>query len=291
MKFLVIGCGYFGSRAAKLWQNLGHDVFVTTRSKQKAELFAEQGLHPAVVDITVPDTLAALPVADVVLFAVGFDRSGDDDIREVYVNGLENVLDHLPSPPRHLVYVSSTGVLSSSDGEWVDETAATEPSRDGGKAHLQAERILLNSDYKTRTTILRLAGIYGPDRVPRLSAVLKKQWSRLPSRGHVNLIHVQDAAGVAHAIVEKQLTSQIYHVADGHPPLRRKLYEFVAAETGVGTIDWSQTTDAMVALRSSSDKKVSNQKLRDDTQYQFQYPDFHSGVRAALAETDLSQFA
>ena len=289
MKFLVIGCGYLGAQTARLWRSLEHDVYVTTRSQQRADQFSKAGFKPVIADVTLPDTLSTLPEADVVLFSVGFDRSGDDDIHEVYVDGLENVLQRLPKSVKHLVYISSTGVLANSDGQWVDEAAPTAPSRIGGKAHLQAEQILLESDYKDRCTILRLAGIYGANRVPRLAAVIKRQWDRLPKTGHVNLIHVEDAAGIINCVVERELVDQLYHVSDGEPPLRRELYEFVAAEIDAGTIDWSQTTDAMVAIRSSIDKKICNKKVQVDTQYQYRYPEFRTGVRAALAATDLDR--
>ena len=286
MKFLIIGCGYFGSHVASYWRNQGHQVFVTTRSRDRFGEFERRGLLPVAVDVTQPSTLESLPQANVVLFSVGFDRQSDHDIRQVYVDGLENVLERIPDSVEHFVYTSSTGVLSDSDGRWIDESAPTSPTRLGAKAHLEAEQILQDSDWQSRSTILRLAGIYGVNRIPRLQAVKNRDWHLLPRKGHVNLIHVQDAAGIAGKVVELQLKDQLYHVSDGHPPLRKLLYEFVAAELGAGEIDWSGKADAMVAIRSSSDKRISNNKLVADTQYPFFYPDFMAGIRAALKSMD-----
>ena len=77
-----------------------------------------------VADITEPGLLASIdpPEIETVLFSVGFDRSRYRDIRDVYVNGLENVLNWLPKSVQQFIYISSTGVYGNCDGEWVNET-------------------------------------------------------------------------------------------------------------------------------------------------------------------------
>ena len=98
---LIIGCGYLGFRVAKRWQQQGHTVIAMTRKPERLAWFTEQGITGIVGDVTQPETLN-LPEADVVLVAVGMDRSMYSDVQEVYVGGLKNVLDKLPSP-RHLI--------------------------------------------------------------------------------------------------------------------------------------------------------------------------------------------
>ena len=288
MKFTVIGCGYFGSQVARLWKELGFEVCVTTRSSQRAQQLNQLGFNAVTIDVTESNSLTKLPESDVVLFSIGFDRSSADDIRSVYVDGFENVLESLSDSTKQLIYISSTGVLANSHGQWIDESAPTGPLREGAKAHLEAEQMLQASRLSDRSVILRLAGIYGPNRVPRLSAVVQRQWHLLPTKGHVNLIHVVDAAGITNRVVELGLMNTLYHVSDGQPPMRKALYEFVAKQVGAGDIDWDVPTDAIVAVRSASNKLISNRKLTTETGYQFAYPDYRAGVAAALTQTDLS---
>jgi len=60
------------------------------------------------------------------------------------------------------VYVGSTGVYAQTDGEEVDEEAATQPTEESGRVVLEAERL----PTRTRSAIvLRFAGIYGPGRL------------------------------------------------------------------------------------------------------------------------------
>jgi Trk K+ transport system NAD-binding subunit len=74
---LIIGCGYLGERVARAWLESSNEVAVLTRSHESAERFRAQGLVPFVGDIHDPTTLTALPNADTLLYAVGFDRNSD----------------------------------------------------------------------------------------------------------------------------------------------------------------------------------------------------------------------
>ena len=103
-----------------------------------------------------------------VLFAVGFDRAAGGSIDEVYAGGVQNVLAALPSDVGRVIYISTTGVYGNAGGEWVDEDTPPDPQRDGGRASLAAEQVLAASPFASRGVVLRLAGIYGPGRIPFL---------------------------------------------------------------------------------------------------------------------------
>ena len=68
-----------------------------TRKSDRLAWFSEQGITGIVGDVTQPETLN-LPEADIVLVAVGMDRSMYSDVEAIYVGGLKNVLDKLPQP-------------------------------------------------------------------------------------------------------------------------------------------------------------------------------------------------
>src|SRR6476469_6727949 len=103
---LIFGCGYLGTAVAHVWLAGGKRVAALTRSR--AEELRALGIDPIVGDVTEPASFR-LPAADMVLYAIGLDRSARKSMREVYVGGLANVLDALPAP-RRFVYVSSTSV-------------------------------------------------------------------------------------------------------------------------------------------------------------------------------------
>src|SRR5436190_22654494 len=97
MTKLIFGCGYLGERVARKWREAGHTVAVVTRSDSRANAFRQAGYEAIVADVTRPETLKRLPVAESVLFAVGFDRAGKSSMQHVYADGISNVLGALPA--------------------------------------------------------------------------------------------------------------------------------------------------------------------------------------------------
>ena len=286
MKVLVFGCGYLGWRAAESWLANGHQVTAVTRSENRVNTMRQAGFATCVADVTKPETLNQFDQPfDVVLFSVGFDRSRYDDIRSVYVDGFKNVLKRLHGDTGHLIYISSTGVYGNCDGQWVNEMTTPSPVRPGGKACLEAEELIARSILADRSTILRLAGIYGPGRVPRLASVLNQDWPALSQQGHINLIHVQDAAQIIARVADRKIQSETLLVSDGFPPKRKTFFDLVAELVGKGPINWDSTIRDEVSDRAAADKRVSNQRLLDKLSYKFQFPDYQSGIRQAIAET------
>lgn len=240
MDKLIVGCGYLGSRVARLWLDAGHRVWATTRSPERAGRFSAQGIQPVVCDVMHPDSLKALPPAETVLYAVGFDRSSGQSMRQVYVTGLGNVLRRLernPGPVARFIHVSSTGVYGQTDGAWVDETAATEPASESGRIVLDAEQ-LLRTYHETRpnVVIMRFAGIYGPGRLLRRQEALQ---AGTPLEGSgsqwLNLVHVADGATAVDAADRYGFPGAIYNVCDDAPVVRGDYFGHLAELVGAPT--------------------------------------------------------
>lgn len=279
MKRLVIGSGFLGFPLTQRWRSEGNSVFATTRSDHRASIFSDAGLQPIVLDTTKPATLEQLQTLkfDTVVVAVGMDRKRYDSVHDVYVGGLRNVLDNLNESIGQLIYVSSTGVYGDFAGAWIDENSPTEPQRDGGKACLEAEQLLQSSDFADRTTILRMAGLYGNERVPTKSAVESKQWNKLSATGYLNLIHVDDAVSAICLVADQNITGETFLVADSNPTLRREYYQHLADMFELGPIPWTDI-EPDPNSRGSSSKRISNQKLLERTGLVLQHPDFRSGL-------------
>lgn len=281
MTRLVFGCGYLGLRVAMRWLAEGTPVCAVTRSGERAQFLQQFGLQPIVADITRPETLVDLPSANTVLFAVGFDRNSNDTIQHVYVAGLRNVLGALGSPVERFIYISSTGVYGQSDGSWVDESSACEPVRDGGKAHWQAEQLLANHPLGAQRIVLRLAGIYGPERVPRRRDL--ERGGPLPvADGFLNLIHVDDAAEVVLAAEKQAATPNTFVVADGHPVKRRDYYRELARLLDLGNAEFCEPAAGTVADRRLGSKRIRTTRLMSELSFQLRYPTYREGLRAIL---------
>lgn len=253
---------------------------MTTRSPDRSAEFSEVGMHPLVLDITDASTVEQLQSQefDTVVVAVGMDRKRYNSVHDVYVGGLKNVLQNLSNDIGQLIYVSSTGVYGDFAGEWVDEFSPTEPQREGGKACLAAEQLLIDSRFADRATILRMAGLYGNERVPTKSAVESKQWEKLSATGYLNLVHVDDAVGAVCVVSEPAFHGETFLVSDSNPTLRREYYQHLANMFELGPIPWTDATPDPNS-RGSSSKRICNKKLLERTGLEFKHPDFRSGLQ------------
>jgi nucleoside-diphosphate-sugar epimerase len=284
MAILVFGCGYLGRRVAERWRAAGKTVHVVTRSSQHAADFRKQGFLPIVADVVRPATLVDLPAAATVFYAVGFDRTAGVSIHDVYVQGLTNVLAALPESTQKIVYASSTGVYGQDDGDWVDEQSPCEPRRDAGRACLAAEQLLAAHRLGHRSVVLRMAGLYGPGRVPRERDLRAGAPLPVPADGYLNLIHVDDAAAVVLAAERLAPTPRMYLVADGHPVVRREYYAELARLVGAPPPRFeTPAADNPALLRSSADKRVKNDRLLAELEVRLFYPSYREGLAAILA--------
>src|SRR3954467_9406366 len=133
MSTLIVGCGYLGRRIGRKLDESGENVFGTVRSEARADRLKGGGIEPILADVTIPDSLDRLPAARRVVYCVGFDRKAGVGMREVYVDGLQRILDRLTAGVERFIYASSTGVFGQDDGHWVDEDAPTEPRHESGR--------------------------------------------------------------------------------------------------------------------------------------------------------------
>ena len=297
MAKLIVGCGYLGLRVARLWKESGEQVCVLTRSADKARKLGGEGISAAVADIgdireldmQLFPNLALLQAIDTVLFAVGYDRQSARPIEEVYAGTLANVLssnllNSLAGQTCRWIYISSTGVYGSAEGELVDEETPPQPAREGGKASLAAEQVLRNHPHGSRGIVLRLAGIYGPGRIPRRDDLLAGRPIDAPAEGWLNLIHVDDAAHIVLLADQQASVPNLYCVSDGSPARRGDYYrelarllrapepQFVAADP-----------NSPAALRAGSDKRIRPEKLFRELGPELLYPSYREGLAAILA--------
>lgn len=287
---LIFGCGYLGRRVAERWRAAGHEVHVVTRSRQRADQFARDGYVPHVADVTQRHTLANLPAAETLLYAVGYDRASTASIEQVYAEGLRSALDALLSNSDHrdvqrIIYVSTTGVYGDAAGDWVDEETPARPARAGGKASLAAEHVLRGHTLSEHGIVLRMAGLYGPGRVPNQQAIVAGQPIGVPSQGWLNLIHIDDAAAVVEAVDKQVAPPRLYNVSDGSPCQRHEYYEYLADLLGAPAPTFADPpADAPAAARAAANKRISSRRLMSELPLELRFPSYRAGLAAIVAK-------
>lgn len=271
MKVAIIGCGYVGSAVARLWQETGHEVTVTTTTPHKKTQL--QAIASEVVVLTGNDLANLKQVVadrDLVLLSVAAKQRTPEIYRQAYLETAKNVIAAIRDTPgvKQLIYTSSYGILSNKNGDTIDETVSVDPSTEGGKIMYQTEQALLSvSEPQIKTCIFRLSGIYGKGR--ELIKIFKKRaGTTQPGAGedYTNWVHLDDIVGAIAFAREKQLQG-IYNLTSDEVLTTKEFFHNLFQAYNLPHITW----DKEQASTRPYNMRLSNQKLKD-AGYKFIYP-------------------
>ena len=234
--------------------------------------------------VATPEVTRAVAQADAALVSIQQTQIGDP-VLAAFGKALTDA-EHLHA----LVYLSTVGVYGDHGGAWVDEQTPPRPDTARGRERLAAERAW--QDFGARSgvavAILRLAGIYGPDR-NALVQVARGDARRIVKPGQVfNRIHVDDIAQAIDAALT-QRASGIFNVADDEPCPPGEPLAFAAQLLGRSPppeVPFEQAAPAMSPLALSfwqHCRRVRNDKLNRELGVSLRYPTYREGLRALLS--------
>ena len=191
-------------------------------------------------------------------------------------------------------YLSTTGVYGDHKGGWVDEKTPLAPSTKRGKLRVEAEAAWQHLAAETGLPlhIFRLAGIYGPGRGP-FTKVRNGTARRIIKEGQVfSRIHVDDIAQVLEASIQQPRPGAIYNLCDDDPAPPQDVIGYAAELLGLPVpeaVDF-ETADMSPMARSfyAESKQVRNDRIKADLGVKLLYPDYKSGLKALLAEENIS---
>jgi nucleoside-diphosphate-sugar epimerase len=287
MRVLLIGCGYVGMPLGRALAAQGHEVYGVRRSEGASEALQKAGIRPLVGDVTDPGKLAGIPGPfDWVVNLVSSSRGGVEEYRQVYLEGTKNIVNWLSAnPPRKFVYTSSTGVYGQMDASQVKETSPTEPGTDTGQVLVQTEQELLAAAREKRfpALILRVAGIYGPDRGHYFKQFINGE-ARIPGSGtrYLNMIHVDDLVGVIIAALKSGRPGEVYNAVDDEPVMQVHFFRWLSETLGKWMPPFVAEDQEEARKRGLTNKKVLNRRLKMELGYAFKYPTFRQGYTAEI---------
>ena len=271
MKVAIVGCGYIGAALGTALLGSGTALEVratTTRASRLLEL-TDLGFRSFLCALPANNedsTLAEIVTGtDLVYFtAAAGGRHNVDRYRQVFVEGGRQVVAACAGAGvARLIYTSSCSVYGQTDGGWVDEESPTLPGTDHGLTLLEAESSLLEGSEASgvEATVLRLSGIYGPDRGPQRFADRLSGQEREGGEAYLNLIHRDDVvealirlAGVRHP--------GVLNWTDDHPVTRREYYDRILAAAELPGVVWIEGPDRGKRVSNALAKRVLGIELR-----------------------------
>jgi nucleoside-diphosphate-sugar epimerase len=290
MKCLIVGCGYVGLPLGVELLRLGHEVHGLRRNSSAEAELKTAGITPLFADITKPETLDALPGGfDWVVHCVA--AGGDaENYRQIYLEGTRHLLKRLSaSPPKKFIYTSSTSVYGQNDGSQIKESSPAEPAAETAKVLVEAEKVLLEAFQRDKfpAIILRVAGIYGPDRGHYFKQFLKSE-ARMDGDGSrfLNMIHRDDVVSCVVAALKSGRPGEIYNAVDDEPVNQKTFFEWLGATLGKYPPPSLPENPAEDRKRGVTNKRVSNRRLKMELGCQFKYPNFRKGYTAEILRLD-----
>jgi nucleoside-diphosphate-sugar epimerase len=276
LKVLIIGCGQLGFSIVK---NADSDVFKLygfSRSLRKSP--ASIKMHQ--VDILKTEAIDVIKLInpEIIIYAVSADTQSIESYQDHYVVGLKKTYEAILELDyfKHLFFVSSTRVYGQKTTKILSELDIAEPSDYGGEALMEAETVACQ--LKDKATILRLSGIYGPNRKRMIQLAQSNPGNWPATNNWSNRIHEEDAARfivfLMKRIMMKESIEPLYLVTDGVPTKQYDVLTWIRNRLQL-------TTDTIELPILESGKQLQS-VLLNQTGFVLKYPDFTYGYEAII---------
>ena len=284
VRVIIFGCGYVGKEFGRTSVQLGWEVTALTRNHDTASELRKIGVRTVTGLLQSDDWWKEAEGAyDHVVNCVGAASPTLEGYQQSYLDGMHSItgwLNRYGEMPENLIFTSSSSVYPQTDGALVDEDSDTSGASPRGQILLEAEKVCLSVAPKLakQSSVIRFSGLYGPGRHLLVDKIRREEpMSGSPDR-FLNLIHRQDAVSAMLAIMQTKTVSGIFNACDGQHATRGEIAKWVAQKIGVAIPRFIDPDEDRGAHR-----RVDNTKLRRETGWAPEYPDFQSGYQDFLA--------
>ncbi|MEW6144729.1 MAG: SDR family oxidoreductase [Thermodesulfobacteriota bacterium] len=260
----ILGCGWLGLPLGEYLIGKGYAVKGSTRTRSELEVIGARGIEPFY--LVLDPGLRGEGLNDFFncgVLVVNFPPGRRDDIAEYHPAQIRSLIARIESSPvKKVLFVSSTSVYPDLNRE-VTEDDREPPEKPSGIALLEAER-LLRECARFETTILRLGGLIGYDRMP--GRFLAGKSGITGGNAPVNLIHRDDCVAIIHRIIERNLWGETLNACADKHPLRKEYYTAQARKLGLKPPDFADGG-------GRGFKIIKSEKLKMLLGYRFKHPD------------------
>lgn len=280
------GLGYTAMALGRRMDTLrGWTVAGTCRKPARKAALAALGIEAALFDGSEPmDRPELLTGATHVLLSIPPGEAGDPAFR----HHAETIA--AAGSVGWVGYLSTTGVYGDRNGGWVDETSELRPSSPRSERRVAAEADWLAWGRETGipVQIFRLAGIYGPGRSVA-NQVKDGTARRIDRPGHLfSRIHVEDAATVLAASIDRPEPGGLYNVCDDEPAAPADVVAYACellGRTPPPAIPFEEAAKDMSAMALSfwaDNRRVRNDRIKDVLGVELAFPDYRIGLQSIL---------
>tara|TARA_B100002051_G_C16593604_1_gene564111 strand:- start:16 stop:879 length:864 start_codon:yes stop_codon:yes gene_type:complete len=277
-KLLIFGYGYCAKALISRLENEKNKVLVVSRNKQNINRLKKEGIK-ACEWSNEEAVKNFISISKTILISVppyNFSDPVEEKFSSLFIKTQNKV---------RLIYLSSTSVYGDHQGAWVSEYSRLKPTTELGKWRLSAEKKWLSFAklYNLPISILRLSGIYGPNR-STFNRISDKSFKIVKSPDILfSRIHIDDIVNIIFEFLKRKKINGIYNLSDNMPATSEALYLETFRLLKLKLPDSKNLTELNLSKTAlgfySESKKVNNKKLINDLGYKLIHPDYFSGLK------------
>ncbi len=294
---MIVGCGDIGLRVAKA---LGGRVNVLALSSSPARVagLRQHGIRPLCGDLDQPASLARLaglasrvlhlapPAASVAPPFAAPALPARDRRSQALLRALRR-----RSLPGALVYASTSGVYGDCGGAWVDECRCLNAGTPRAQRRVDAEAWVRHfgrsSAGRSRASILRIPGIYAPDReggTPRARLLTRTPVLLAQDDVYTSHIHADDLARACVHALWRGKPQRVYNICDDTQLKMGDYFDLAADLYQLARPPRISRSAAQTALAPSllsfmgESRRLDNQRMKVELRLVLGYPTVAVGL-------------
>lgn len=292
-RVLIIGCGDVGQRAARTLGGARRvRLLALTSSPERGPALRAQGITPLQGNLDDPRSLRRLAGLATRVLHLAPPPSGElaDWRLDPRTRALTRALLQR-SLPVSVVYGSTTGVYGDGQGRWVGEATPATPKTPRAWRRVDAEAAVhwLGRATGVRTTVLRIPGIYAPDRpggTPRERLQRGTPVLRAQDDVYTNHIHADDLARACVLALWRGRPQRNVNVVDDtelkmgdYFDLAADLYGLPRPPRVARDAAGDQLPLVLLSFMSES-RRLHNQRMKGELGLRLRYPTVAEGLVA-----------
>jgi hypothetical protein len=245
---VILGTGYTGRRLYHQARGMGWNALTTSRTPD-VHLSDISPEHRILFDLASPETWRSIPIPAHIIWCFPARP----------LNLVQAFFATRPVDSGRILVIGSTSAYGTNCGTVTEQTPVnTELPRVQGEEYLRTQ---------LGAVIIRVAGLYGPGR--HVLDWMRKGKIRNTHK-RVNLLHVEDAAGICLRALELAQNGATYLASDGTPRTWSEIFS-------IATLKWNIPIPLPTPSLESG-KQVSIHRLLTDLNYTLRFPDLYQAL-------------